>query len=117
MYRLCSLLAVIISSVVAFGCVSTSPISARSWDFRVQGNDSAISQADLAAAITAADAKRIYRVQVVSRNHVRVDVSDGLHNVGDYDEKGRYFVRRFHGEPDYVIVSLVLVSRCQKVSV
>jgi hypothetical protein len=61
----------------------------------------------LAAAIAVADATRIYRVPVINRNRVRVDVSDGIHTVGDYDERGRYFLRRFHGEPDYLIITRV----------
>jgi hypothetical protein len=55
----------------------------------------------------AANATRVYRVRVINRNRVRVDISDDLHEVGDYDEKRRYFLRRFHGEPMYVIVKRV----------
>jgi hypothetical protein len=66
-----------------------------------------ISHTDLAAAIAAADAAKVYRVRVIDRNQVRVDVTDGLHIVGDSDERGQHVFHRFHGEPDYVIVKRV----------
>jgi hypothetical protein len=105
MYRLYPSLAAIISSVTLFGCASSSGVSARSWDFPVDGNVGSISHADLAAAIAAANATRVYRVRVINRDRVRVDISDDLHELGDYDEKRRYFLRRFHGDPMYVIVT------------
>jgi hypothetical protein len=97
--------ALLISSVTLCGCAGRPAASSASWDFSVEGNVSSVSRADLAAAIAAADAARVYRVHVINRNRVRVDISDDLHEVGDYDEKGRHFVERFHGEPMYVIVT------------
>jgi hypothetical protein len=58
----------------------------------------------LAAAIAAANADRIYGAHIIDRNHVRVDISDDIHDVGDYDERGRYYVKRLHGDPMYVDV-------------
>jgi hypothetical protein len=87
--------------------MSEGGFSPESWQFPIDGKVSDISRADLAAAIAAAHAKRVYAVHVISRDRVRVDVSDDLHEVGDYDEKGRYFLRRFHGNPMYVIVTRV----------
>ena len=104
---LVSRLAVVFSEMILFGCASTSSSSPGSWNFPVEGNVSSISHADLAAAIVAADATRIYRVRVMSRDRIRVDVSDGMHTVGDYDERGRHFLHRFRGEPDYVIVTRI----------
>jgi hypothetical protein len=107
MYRLYSSLAAIISTVALFGCASSAGVSARSWDFPVEGSVSSISHVDLGAAIAAANATRVYRVRVINRDRVRVDISDDLHEVGDYDEKGRYFLRRIHGDPMYVIVTRI----------
>jgi len=107
MYRLYSAVALLISSITLFGCATRSGFSPTSWAFPIEGKVSSISRTDLAAAIAAANSPRVYRVHVINRNRVRVDISDDLHEVGDYDEKGRYFLRRFHGNPMYVIVTRV----------
>src|SRR5256885_10318129 len=99
MYRLYSSLALLITLC---DCASRPGASASAWNFPVEGNVSSISRADLAVAIDAANATRVYRVHVINRNRVRVDISDGLHEMGDYDEKCRYFLLRVHAEPAYV---------------
>jgi len=86
-------------------CVSRPGVSAGSRNWPVDGKVSSISRADLAAAIAAANADRVYGVHVIDRNHVRVDISDDVHDVGNYDERGRYYVERFHGNPMYVTVT------------
>ena len=87
------------------GCAGRGGFSPESWKFPVDGKVSSISRADLAAAIAAAEADRIWAVHVLDRNHVRVDISDDVHDVGEYEERGRYFLRRFHGDPMYVTVT------------
>src|SRR6267378_4134083 len=107
MYRLYSVVAVLISSITLFGCASRSGFSPQSWQFPIDGKVSSTSHADLAAAIAAANADRIYAVHVISPNRVRVDISDDLHEVGNFDKKGRYYVERLHGDLMYVIVTRV----------
>jgi len=104
-YRLYSVVAVLISGVTLFGCANRSGFSPQSWQFPIDGKVGSISHADLAAAIVAAD--RIYAVHVISLHRVRVDISDDLHKVGNYYEKGRYYVEEFHGDPTYVVVTRV----------
>jgi hypothetical protein len=94
-HRLYPSLASLISSVALFGCASRAGAPPESWRFPIEGNVSSISRADLAAAIAAANATRVYRVHVINPNRVRVDISDDLHVVGNYDERGRYFTERF----------------------
>src|ERR1700676_2449471 len=86
MLRLYSSVALLISSIASFGCASRPGAPAGSWGFPVEGNVSSISRADLAAAVAAANATRVYRVHVINRNRVRVDISDDLHEVGNYDK-------------------------------
>jgi len=105
MRHLNSSLALLISGMTFFGCASRGGFSPQSWKFPIDGKVSSISRADLAAAIAAADATRVYAVHVISRNRVRVDIGDDLHEVGNYDENGRYYIKRFHGDPMYVIVT------------
>src|SRR6266536_6224645 len=107
MYRLYPVVAVLISSSTLFGCANRSGFSPQSWQFPIDGKVSSISHAGLAAAIAAANADRIYAVHVISPRRVRVDISDDLHKVGNYDEKGRYYVEEFHGDPMYVVVTRV----------
>ena len=99
--------ALLIGGMTLSGCASKGGFSPDSWKFPVDGKVSSISHADLAAAIAAANTDRIWGVHVIDRNHVQVDLSDDMAAVGDYDERGRYFVRRFHGDPMRVIVTRV----------
>jgi len=87
------------------GCANRGGFSAQSWKFPVDGKVSSISRGDLAAAIAAANADRIWAVHVINRDHVRVDISDDIHDVGNYDERGRYYVERLHSAPMYVDVT------------
>ena len=105
MCRLYSAIGMLMSSVTLFGCAHNSGFSPQSWKFPVDGKVSSLSYADLAAAIAAADADRVYGVHVIDRNHVKVDISDDFHKVGNYDEKGRYYIERIHGDPMYVMVT------------
>ncbi|PYL31319.1 MAG: hypothetical protein DMF39_03245 [Verrucomicrobia bacterium] len=107
MYRLYPVVVLLINSITLFGCASRSGFSPQSWQFPIDGKVSSISHVDLAAAIAAANAGPIYAVHIVSPNRVRVDISDDLHKVGNYDEKGRYYVKEFHGNPMYVVVTRV----------
>jgi hypothetical protein len=100
-----SLIGLLVTSVTLFGCAHDSGFSPQSWKFPIDGNVSSISRTDLAAAIAAANSKRIYGVHVIDRNHVKVDISDDLHKVGNYDERGHYYVQRIHGDPMYVMVT------------
>jgi hypothetical protein len=102
-----SSIALLTGAMVLFGCASKGGFSPDSWKFPVDGKVSSISHSDLAAAIAAANSDRIWGVHVIDRNHVQVDLSDGVNDVGDYDERGRYFVRRFHGDPMRTIVTRV----------
>ena len=94
----------LLASIAFFGCAASFSNPA-SRDFPVVGNVSSISRSDLTAAIVAADAKRVYRVRVINRDRVRVDVSDDVHYGPDYEHPGRSV--RFHGEPAYIIVTRV----------
>ena len=107
MRRVNSSVALLISFIALCGCTSKGGFPPQSWKFPIDGRVSSITRADLAAAIAAASADRIYGVHVISRNHVRVDISDDIHDVGDYDETGRYYVKRFHGDPMYADVRRV----------
>ncbi len=100
-----SSVALLISGITLVGCASRGGFSPESWRFPVDGKVSAISRAELAAAIAATQADRIWAVHVIDRNHVRVDISDDIHDVGNYDERGRYYVERLHGNPMYVVVT------------
>jgi hypothetical protein len=99
--------------VALFGCASKGGFSPDSWKFPVDGKVSSISHSDLATAIAAANADRIWGVHVIDRNHVQVDLSDDVAEVGDYDENGKYFVRRFHGDPMRAIVTRVH-GKCER---
>src|SRR5438067_274937 len=107
MRRLYSVVVLLISSITLFGCASSSGFSPQRGSFPIDGKVSSISHADLAAAIAAANAYRIYAVHVISPHRVRVDISDDLHKVGNYDEKGRYYIEEFHGDPMHVVVTRV----------
>ena len=107
MRRLNSCVALLISCIALCGCTSRGGFPPDSWKFPIDGRVSSITRADLAAALAAANADRIFGVHVISRYHVRVDISDDIHDVGDYDEKGRYYVKRFHGDPMYVDIKRV----------
>ncbi|MEY2507989.1 MAG: hypothetical protein QOH01_2318 [Verrucomicrobiota bacterium] len=100
-----SFVALLIAGMTLFGCVSEQGFSPQSWKFPIDGKVSSISRADLGTAVAAADSKRIYGVHVIDRNHVKVDISDDLHKVGHYDERGRYYIQRIHGDPMYVMVT------------
>lgn len=93
--------------MTVFGCASKGGFSPQSWKFPVDGKVSSITHAELAAAIAAANPERIWAVHVIDRNHVRVDISDDVHKVGNYDEGGRYYTEHIHGEPMYVIVTRI----------
>jgi len=97
-----SSVALLISCMTLCGCASRSGFSPQSWKFPIDGRVNSISREDLVAAIAAANADRIYSVHVIDRNNVRVDISDDIHDVGNYDERGRYYVERLHGNPMYV---------------
>jgi hypothetical protein len=107
MRPLTSFVALLISGMTLLGCASSGGFSPQSWKFPVDGKVDSISRADLAAAIAAADAKRVYAVHVIHRNRVHVDISDDIHDVGEWDERGRYILRRYHGDPMYTIVKRV----------
>lgn len=107
MRRLNLSVALVISCIALCGCATGGGFPPHSWKFPIDGRVSSITRPDLAAAIAAANADRIYGVHVISRNHVRVDISDDIHDVGDYDERGRYYVKRFHGDPIYVDIKRV----------
>jgi len=107
MRPLTSFVALLVGGMTLCGCASKGGFSPQSWKFPIDGKVGSISRSDLGAAIAAANSDRIYGVHVIDRNHVRVDLSDDVHDVGDYDEKGRYFLRRFHGDPMRVIVTRV----------
>jgi hypothetical protein len=107
MRRLNASLALLISCIAVCGCASKGGFPPASWKFPIDGRVSSISRSDLSAAIAAADADRIYGVHVISRNHVRVDISDDIHDVGDYDESGRYYIKRLRGHPMYVDIRRV----------
>jgi hypothetical protein len=104
MRSLSSSAALLISCIALCGCASKGGFPPQSWKFPIDGRVSSISRADLAAAIAAAEADRIWAVHVIDRNHVRVDISDDIHDVGNYDERGRYYLQRFYGDPMYVTV-------------
>jgi hypothetical protein len=107
MRPLISFVALLMGGMTLCGCASEGGWSPQSWKFPVDGKVGSISHADLAAAIAAANTDRIWGVHVIDRNHVQVDLSDDVHDVGDYDENGKYFVRRFHGDPMRTIVTRV----------
>lgn len=107
MRALSSFVALLFGAMTLCGCASEGGFSPKSWKFPIDGKVSSISRADLGAAIAAANSDRIYGVHVIDRNHVQVDLSDDVHDVGDYDERGRYFLRRFHGDPMRTIVTRV----------
>ena len=98
-------LTLLITGVTLFGCATRGGFSPQSGKFPVDGKISSISRPDLAAAVAAAAADRIWAVHVIDRNHVRADISDDIHDVGNYDERGRYYVERLHGNPMYVVVT------------
>ena len=97
----------LISGIALCGCANRGGFSPESWKFPVDGKVSSLSRSDLETAVAAANAKRIWAVHVIDRNHVRVDISDDLAEVGNYDERGRYYIQRFHGNPMYVIVTRI----------
>src|SRR4051794_19295611 len=99
--------ALLIGGLALFGCAGKGGFPPDSWKFAVDGKVSSISHSDLAAAIAAANTDRIWAVHVIDRNHVQVDLSDDVAVVGDYDENGKYFKRRFHGDPMRTIVARV----------
>ena len=105
MHRAFSSLVSLISCMSFLACASRPGVPTQSGNFPVDGRVSSISHADLAAAIAAANADHIYAVHVIDRNHVRVDISDDLHEVGNYDKRGRHYSERFHGEPMNVLVT------------
>lgn len=107
MHRVCPSLAFLITTVALFGCASRGGFPLASWRFPIDGDVHSISRPDLAAAIAEADADRIWGVHIINRNHVRVDIGDDVHEVGNYDERGRYYTERIHGGPMYVIVTRV----------
>jgi hypothetical protein len=105
MHRLHGSLAFLITTAALFGCASRGGFPPDSWRFPIDGDVHSISRSDLAAAIAEANADRIWRVHVIDRNHVRVDISDDWHEGPDYEHLGHSV--RFHGEPMYVIVTRV----------
>lgn len=94
----------LLGGVTLCGCASKG-FSPESWKFPIDGKVTSISRAGLGEAIAAANADRIWRVHIIDRNHVRVDISDDWHRGPDYEHLGRSV--RFHGEPAYVIVTRV----------
>lgn len=105
--RIASVVLVLLLSVVLFGCASRGGFSPQSWKFPIDGKVSSISRADLAAAITSANADLIYGVHVIDRNNVRVDIGDNINEVVDYDERGRSYVKSLRGGPLYVPIRRV----------
>ena len=106
------LIVVLLGSIACSGCVthSSSPekISARTWNFSIEGQLGSISVSDLAAVVKVMGATKIYRIRIINHNRVEVDTNPGWIMYGD-SVNGHHRLRRILTDPStsYTVVKRV----------